>query len=318
MEVKDIKIEELELGDERFRISYFSSLDPFIRSIREIGLVNLPLVTERNGRFVPVCGWKRILACREISFSSLPVLLLQEKDDLKVFRIVVFENLTSRSFSLLEKAEIFHKLAGFGEEEKTLVKFYLPLLNVPATYDYYDLFLKVSSLGMKEKERIQKKSVSLPVIRELVEFVSDEREALYPLFLPLSQNKQKEVLEIVKELSLKSGLSVPWILEDKEFQIVIRSINLTPLHKAERIRQLLRKRRFPQLTSRQEDFASAKRRMAWPEDIQVSPAPFFEEKKMFVRFSFLSKQDYIEKLSVLRELADQKDFEIFFERFPDE
>ena len=194
MKIKEIGIDELELGDERFRISYFFSLDSLIRSIKEVGLVNPPVVTARSGRLLIVAGWKRALACRELSLSPLPVFLLEEADDLKAFRMSFFENLTMRRFSLLEKSEIIRKLFGLGEGEKKIIKTYLPLLAIPPTYDYYTLFMNISSLKPEEKELIHKKNVPLAALQRLVEFTPEDRSPLYPLLLPLGQNKQKDLL----------------------------------------------------------------------------------------------------------------------------
>jgi ParB family chromosome partitioning protein len=318
MKIKDIGIDELELGHERFRISYFFSLDLLIRSIKEIGLVSPPVVTSRNGRLLIVAGWKRALACRELSLSPLPVFLLEEPDDLKAFRMSFLENLTVRRFGLLEKSEIIRKLVGFGESEKKIIKTYLPLLGIPPTYDYYTLFMKISRLNVDEKELIHNKNLPLAVLERLVEFTPEERRALYPLLLPLGQNKQKDVVEVMQELCLSRGLSIKGILGEKEFKTVLQSGNLSSLQKAEKIRQLLKKKRFPLLSARQEAFVSAKKKLAWPKDIKISHTPFYEDKKMFIEFSFLSKKDFLKKTSTLQKAAVSEDFEELFETNEDE
>ena len=318
MKIKEIGIDELELGDERFRISYFFSLDSLIRSIKEVGLVNPPVVTARSGRLLIVAGWKRALACRELSLSRLPVFLLEEADDLKAFRMSFLENLTVRRFSLLEKSEIIRKLFGLGEGEKKIIKTYLPLLAIPPTYDYYTLFMNISSLKPEEKELIHKKNVPLAALQRLVEFTPEDRSPLYPLLLPLGQNKQKDLLEIIQELCLSGGLSVKEILEDGELKTVLLSGNLSPLQKADKVIQLLNKKRFPLLSARQEAFVSAKKKLAWPKDIKISPTPFYEDKKMFIEFSFQSKKNFLKKISALHEAAVSEDFAELFETNEDD
>jgi ParB family chromosome partitioning protein len=318
MKIKDIGIDELEFRDERFRISNYFFPDLLIRSIKEIGLVNPPVVTARNGRLLIVNGWKRVLACRELSLSPLPVFILEEADDLKAFRMSFLENLTVRRFSLLEKSEIIRKLVGFGESEKEIIKTYFPLLAIPPTYDYYTLFLNISHLEPEDKELIHKKNVPLAALERLVEFTPEERRALYPLLLPLGQNKQKDIVEVIQELCLSRGLSIQGILGEKEFKTVLQSGNLSPLQKAEKVSQLLKKKRFPLLSARQEAFVSAKKKLAWPKDIKISPTPFYEDKKMFIEFSFLSKKDFLKKTSALHEAAVSEDFEELFETNEDD
>ena len=121
MKIQQVPLENLYLQDERFRISRFFSFDRLILSIKEIGLVHPPLVTWRDNLLIPVTGWKRILACLELSFSPIPVVCLDEPSDLKVFLKAFYENLAIREYSLLEKAEILKKLKHFGENEKSII-----------------------------------------------------------------------------------------------------------------------------------------------------------------------------------------------------
>jgi len=308
MKIKEIRIDQLDFTDERFRTSYFFSIDRFIRSIEDIGLINPPVVTERNGRLLIVAGWKRMLTCKKMSLSRVPALLLEEDNDLKAFRISILENVTVRNFSLLEKAEIIRRLIDFGESEKTIIKTYFPLLAVPQAHDYLRFFMEVSRLDPEEKGSIHKNNVSLVALQRLVEFARDERKALLPLLFPLGQNKQKELLEVIHELCLKGGLTVGQILEEEEFKTVLQSKHLTPLQISDKIRLLLKKKRFPLLSARQDAFVAAKRKMAWPRDIKISPTPFFEDEKLFVEFSFQSKKEYLDRLDSLRAAASLEEF----------
>jgi len=83
MKKENLSPDEIYLKDERFRISYYFSLQRLMDSLRKIGLINPPLVTVRSGRFILVTGWKRVLACLKLSFPSIPVRVSEEKDDLQ-------------------------------------------------------------------------------------------------------------------------------------------------------------------------------------------------------------------------------------------
>jgi hypothetical protein len=255
-----------------------------------------------------VTGWKRIFVCRELSYSSLPVLLLEEPDDLKAFRVALLENRTVRFFHVLEKAGIVKRLKDLGEEKTRIVKAYLPLLDLPPLDDSFRLLLKISGLGIEEKEKIFETNMSLAVIQKLVGFSDGERKMLYPLILPLGQNKQKELLESLYEISKRDGLPVREILSGERIRTVKADDKLSPLQKADRVRQLLKKRRFPMYSARKEEFNSSRRKIGWPEDIGISPAPYFEEEGISVEFSFDSKEELIKKLKDLHSAAAHKDF----------
>ncbi|MGD2245875.1 MAG: ParB N-terminal domain-containing protein [Candidatus Aminicenantes bacterium] len=318
MRIKRVSIGDIEFGDQRFCVSYFFLTDSLVMSIREVGLIYPPIVTLREKRYIPVSGWKRLLACRKLLLSTIPVFICKEKDDLSVFRLAVFENLATRKIGLIEKAEIVGKLIKFGEPKQKVMRKYLPLLGIPPTYDYFDLYLRISRLNKEEKRRVQKNGLHLRVVEGLVRFPSRERRLLFPMLPFLSQNKQRELLEMVQEISLKNGIAVEDLFSSGEFKTVINSKNLSPVQKAEKVNLLLKKKRFPLISARLEAFESSKNKLAWPDGVRISPTPFFEEKKVHVWFSFKTKKEYLKKLTGLREASDRKFFTAFLESLSDE
>jgi len=280
--------------------------------LQETGLLHPPLIALRNGRFIPVSGWKRILACAELSFSPIPVLITEEMDNLKTFLMAFYENLATREFSLLEKAEILARLKRFGEDEKRIIRHYMPLLDIPATLSYLDTYLAFSQFEPEVKKAIHEKNMSFLSVKPLVGFSCRERERLLPLLLPLGQNKRKELLEDILEVSRKNDTPVQKILLSPEIQTIQDSGTLTPLQKADSTRLLLRKKRYPAYSSRQDSFESLLREIDWPDEIAISPSPFFEEEDFTVRFTFNSEEQLKAGLLKLEELSARRDFSKIF------
>ncbi len=312
MKREQIDLKEIFIKDERYRTSYSFSLKKLKLSLQETSLLHPPLVALRDGRFILVSGWKRVLACAELSLSSIPVLITDEKDDLKTFLMAFYENLATREFTLLEKAEILTRLKRFGEDEKRIIQHYLPLLDIPATLPYLDTYLAFSQFEPEVKKAIHEKNMSFLSVKPLVEFSSQERKQLLPLLLPLGQNKRRELLEDILEVSRKRDTPVQKILLSSEFQTIQESEALTPLQKADSIRLLLRKKRYPELSSMQDSFESLLRKIDWPEEIAISPSPFFEEEDFTVRFTFKSGEQLKAGLLKLEELSARKDFSKIF------
>jgi len=312
MKKERIDLNEIFLKDERYRTSFHFSLEKLKLSLKETGLLHPPLVVFRSERFILVSGWKRILACAELSLSPIPVLITEEKDDLKTFLMAFYENLATREFSLLEKAEILTRLKRFGEDEKRIIRHYLPLLDIPATLLYLDTYLAFSQFEPEVKKAIHEKNMSFSSVKPLVEFSSRERKQLLPLLLPLGQNKRRELLEDILEVSRKSDTAVHKILLSPEIKAVQESETLTPLQKADSIRLLSRKKRYPAFSSLQDSFESLLRKIDWPEEIAISPSPFFEEEDFTVRFTFKSEEQLKAGLLKLEELSARKDFSKIF------
>ena len=312
MKIEQVPLDSLYLQDERFRISRFFSLDRLILSLKEIGLVHPPLVTWRDNLLILVTGWKRILACLELSLSPVPVVCLEEQSDLKVFLKAFHENLAIREYSLLEKGEILKKLKLFGEKEKSIVRHHLPRLGIPPTAYHLDMYLAFSEFLPDIQRTIHDKQMSFAVLELLASFSSQDRERLLPLLLPLGQNKQKELLEDCREISIREELSAVKILESTDIRKILASKKLSDLQKSNKIRHLLRKKRYPHLSSQQERFDTTLKEVDWPRDVSLEPSRFFEEDKMTIRFNFKNGEELKDTLSKLQEASSKKEFAKIF------
>ena len=312
MKKKNLSLKEISLEDERFRISYYFSLEKLILSIRKVGHLNPPLIALRDKHFILVSGWKRVLACIKLCLYSIPVFVLEEDDDLKKFLVAFYENFATREFSLLEKAEILSRLKKFGEDEKSIVKHYLPLLDIPSTLTNLESFLAFSHVEPEVKRVIHQKNMPFSSVKLLVGFTPQERKLLLPLLLPSGQNKLKEILEDLKEISRRNDIAPKKILSSKEILEITGSEKLSPLQKIDRIRVILRKKRYPALSSRKESFDSLLNKLKLPEAVMVKPSPFFEEENFSVNFSFGNSEELKTNLLKLQELALKKEFSAIF------
>jgi len=312
MKKKNLPLKEIFLEDERFRISYYFSLEKLILSIQKVGLLNPPLVALRDKHFILVLGWKRVLACIKLSLSSIPVFVLEEEDDLKTFLAVFYENLATREFSLLEKAEILRMLKKFGEEEKSIVKHYLPLLNIPSALSNLESYLAFSQLEPEVKKAIHQKDIPFSSVKLLVGFTHQERKLLLPLLLPAGQNKLKGILEDLKEISRRNDTNPKKILSSKEILDITGSEKLSPLQKTDKVRLILRKKRYPVLSLREESFDSLLKKLRLPKTVKVKPSQFFEEENFTVNFSFENSEELKANLLKLQELSSKKEFSSIF------
>jgi ParB family chromosome partitioning protein len=317
MKVRKISLDDVDLKDERFRFSYHFDLDRFLLSIKKIGLANPLVVTIRNQRLVLVTGWKRLFACKELSFSPLPVFVLEQDDDLRAFLFSLYENLTHRDFDLLEKAEILQKLNRFIHDERQIVKEYLPLLRIPATLSYLDLYVNISRLEPRWKRVIYDKKMSLPCVSLLMKFDAAERDLLLPLILPVGQNKQRQILEDLIQLSKKEEKSPQDILSSQRFRPTLQSEKLSPPQKAEQMRRLLSKESHPFLSALKESFDASLKKARLSKEVKIESSSFFEDGEFLVSFNLRNEQDFHERLVKLQKLVSDKDFPSLFKRTPD-
>lgn len=312
MKKKLLEIKTINLDDETFRTSYHFSLQKMKHSIEEIGILNPPLATFRDNHLALVSGWKRVLACIELSLSTLPVYIIEEKHELKVFLQAFYENLATREFGLMEKAEILAKLKKFGEQEERIIRHYLPLLDIPQSLSQMDSYAAFTELDASVKKAITEKNMSFSSVRILAEFTSKEQTLILPLLLPMGQNKRKEILQDLQEISKRNDISVEDLLLSDEVEAIRNSEKLTPLQIADKIRLLFRKKRYPAFSAWKDSFDTVLKKMKWPEEIMLSPSPFFEEENFTVTFSFANKEHFKTSILKLEELCDRAEFSDIF------
>jgi len=314
MTYTQIAIRKINLRDERFRTSYHFNLGRLFMSIRKAGLMSPPLVRRHEKRFVLVSGWKRVLACRALDFTSIDVLVTEEKNDLRLFLRALHENMATREISLVEKAEIGRKLLGFGMERKTLLRSYLPLLTLPSTAGHLEVLLALSRAALAVREFVWEKAVPLPIVQSFFRFSPLEQKALLPLLRPLGQNKQKELLDDIWEICRRDNITVRKLLNEAEAPKILASPKLAPQQKAEKIRQILKRKKYPKLSSCEDAFDSIRQRLRWPKDIAVQPSPYFEGEDFSASFQFKNKKEFNDRLAKLQEIGRSKEFCRLFRR----
>jgi hypothetical protein len=312
MNLLEASMDDIDLEDERFRYSFHFDLAKLRLSIKKIGLVSpLAVVSRDKPKYVLVSGWKRALACRQLSITTIPVRIIEEQDDFRVFLLSVYENWAIRNFNILERAEILLKLRGFVGDERKIVKKYFPVLDIPKNLSYLDLYLKIGRLDHTWKKIIFDKKMPLSAIQPLTEFTPEDRELLLPHILPLNLNKLKQFCEDLYELSKKTGDSPKTLLSSPEILSVSQSDNLSSLQKADKIRSILRTLRYPNLSRWKKNFDKSVKKAMLTEDVAFDSASFFEDGEFSVTFSVFDKKAFQDRLSKLQELgADEELFSL--------
>lgn len=308
MKFTAVDIATINLKDERFRISYYFSLENLLHSIKETGLLNPPVLTHRDHQPIVVSGWRRILACQKLSMTSIPVFVTDVREDLGAFKIPVYENLAHREYNPLEKAEILRKLKFFGEDKEGILRHFLPLLQIPPTVRHLSLYLSVSRFDPKLKKVIHEKNIPFSVLQLLVQFKTKERTMLLPFLIPLGQNKQKELLTNLFEIARRDKVPVTEILNSGRVKALLSNEKLSSLQKADKFREFLKEKRNPALAAWIKAFDAVLKELNLSEGTVIIPSPFFEGEDFSLNFSFKNQEEFIQKLLGLKQLSTKKEF----------
>jgi len=315
MRFTQIDPSKIDTKDKRFQISPCFPVDSLIPSIKKTGILNPPVLTKREGKYVVVSGWRRIFACIQLSIPSIPVFVMQETKDLEAFNVPLFGNLTIRDYTQIEKAAVIGKLHGFGESPENIIKKYLPLLKAPPRREIMDVYIKIDQLSESIKETAHKKKWPFGTLELMTEWNEKERQVLFPYVKELSLNKQKELIESLFDISQKRGVSAQRILSSGEFIKVHKDDSLSPVQKAEKIHSLARTERYPSLSTWKNAFKKISQNMDLPEEIAVIPSKFFEDEVISIRLEVKNKKDLEKHIDKLKELSSKKEISLLFYPF---
>jgi ParB family chromosome partitioning protein len=298
LSLRNIKLSEIDTEDKRFIITYNENLTPLIRSIEEIGVINPPIVKE-SSKYIIVTGYKRIKACKEMGIKEIDVLITR-KPDKECFFINFYENLGTRVLNEIEKAESIKRLINFVTTEE-IVKNFLPLMGLSSSVEVLEDYINLLKLEDNIKKGIVKGQISMHNALSLLEFNKEERKRIFNLIVELflSKNKQKEVITYLKEISRREKILVLDILD--EITSILKDSGLMVQEKVEKIRMYLRKRRFPILSAKEQEFEEMKKEI--PSNITIKPFPFFEKRGLKFEFEIKNKEELekiMEKLEKLR------------------
>lgn len=313
MKRKEIRVNQVDFGDERFRISYFFNLQPLLKSIEKIGVINPPVVSLGERHYTIVCGRKRVLALKELGRKKITVFVAEGNTERELLLMNFYENLSTREFSILEKAEIIKKLRDLGEKEVEITRRILPLLKIPSTLGYLDAYLKISRMDPRVKREVYESQMSLKTLQLLVDFDPEDQKLLMPWLLPVGKNKQQEILQSFQEICRRNGRSLSEVFQFPQVKSVLQSDKLSSVQRANRLRDELAKIRFPRLTQYREAFHRVLEEIQWPPDVGICPPPHFEEKGYSVYFSFKNRKEYDQKIERLSKVNREKLSKLFHE-----
>jgi ParB/RepB/Spo0J family partition protein len=314
MEIKKILIEQIDLSDETFSVNFMPDLQRLRASIGEVGMIQPVLLRRTHDRYQIVSGFRRISILRELGRPDILARIIEDEafGDLQLFSTVLHENLTTRDFNAVERAIALEKLIQqFQVDPGVVVKKYLPLFHLESDEKILKTYLSLARMEEKLKQYVLKEEVSRTNIRKLAAYSSEDRLALFALFSPLKlgENRLREMLALLEEISKRDRLPVREIVDRPEIQAILSHKELTASQRTERMKKILMDLRYPRMHALEETFEKKKRDLNLPARVSLFHSPFFEGKALKIEFEFETLDDYRTVLSSLSQLADEKGFQ---------
>jgi ParB family chromosome partitioning protein len=311
--IQMIPLEQIDLLDETFSVNFMPDLQRLRSSIEEIGLIQPVLLREKGDRYQIVCGFRRISVMKELGKSEIESKVFEEKemDEFQFFSLSLHENLTTRGFNAVEKAIALDKLIHrFQIDPAAVIKTFLPFFSLEPNEKILNTYLSLAQMEDEIKTYVLKEEVSRSNIRKLSALTPDDRMAIFSLIsrLKLGENRLREVLTLLEEISRRNQCKEKDIVQRSEIQGIISQKELTPSQKTERIKRVLMDLRYPKLNQMEKEFEKKREDLNLPSNISLHHQPFFEGRELKIQFQFETLEEYQSAVSSLSLLADKKEF----------
>jgi ParB family chromosome partitioning protein len=311
--IQKIPLQQIDLSDETFSVNFMPDLQRLRSSIEERGLIQPVLLREKGDRYQIVCGFRRISVYHELGNPEIEARVFKEKemDDLGLFCVSLHENLTTRGFNTLEKAIALDKLVHYFQIDPiVLIKTFLPLFSLEPHEKILKTYLSLARMENEVKSYILEEEVSRSNIRILSHFNSEDRMALLPLFssLKLGENRLREMLTLLEEISQRDQIRVKDIIHRPEIQAILSQKEFTPSQKTELVKKGLIDFRYPKMRQMEKGFEKKRSNLNLPPHISLHYPPFFEGRGLRMEFQFETMEEYRSILSTLSFLPEKEEF----------
>ena len=315
---KVISISEIDAEDDTCRLSLRTDPDALVDSIRAVGLINPPVLRQRQDlKYQIVCGFRRVTACKALGWHEIKARILKgSPTEIDSLKLSISDNRSHRQLNVVEQAQGIQKLSPHLPSRNRL-EMLSSVLGFPRNQKVFKKIGALSRLPGAIQAGVMDEIVSFEAAVDLCEFSSEDALSFFELFkvLRLSQNKQREVITLVQEIAIREDLQPAEILQSKEIRTILDRAELNRNEKGSKVRSYLKQRRFPTLTKAEKRFSKALKALKLNEHVHMTAPPYFEGGPHTLCMTFKSMKGFDERCKTLDAMAKNPAFKRLLEPF---
>lgn len=291
-ETREIWVHEINASESTclYPMSFAFDLQQLKGSIKEVGIVNPPILRSENDHFRIITGLRRIMASRDLGFEKIWCRILRAEDlaPKDALMIALHENLASRQFNIVEKALILKHLSQHYSAEKICNNF-MKILGLAKRIELYHLYRDIEQkLSVCVKESLARGALQLKTATLLLTINQKDADILVYLGnkLKLNINQFHEFIDIIIDLSHMHEESVQKILLRPEIVEIIDNDKINIPQKAHKLLEVLREIRYPTVAQAQRRMRQRIESLHLPDAVRLTLPSFLEssEYKLEVLF----------------------------------
>jgi ParB family chromosome partitioning protein len=225
-------------------------------------------------------------------------------DKLTCVQLAIAENSLQRPLNLIETSRALVLLSGVYPDPDDL-RLAAGVLGLPDNFSAIHKLRQLSGLAPEIQEGVLSNVLSMAMALELGQMENSSGIGLSTLFgyLKLGLNKQREILTMIQEIAFREYLPVKDVLNAPDLQQIMVHEKWDRSQKAVHLRQYLRRRRYPSITSVESDFDARVRAMDLESGMVLIPPRDFEGTTFSFHLNFNSLGQLQHRLSRLTEVS---------------
>lgn len=296
---QSVPLNSINCEDFRFRITEQEVSTLLCQSIRQLGLINPPVLLENASGFRVVCGFNRLAACRQLKMAEIHCRILDADTPLdRCISFAIADNACQRTLSLIEQARAVALLASCSPDRGDLIG-KANALGLAVNRELVGKLLQVNDMNDLLKTGIAHGSIALPVALQLqsihdASFIKELGTLLTEL--DLSLNRQREMLDWVVSICRRDNIDPLQLLSMGSIQGIRENQKIDRKEKGRQIREKLRKIRFPAISSHEQRLAEIVARLRLSSGTHLIAPQHFESPIFSLKFDFRNRQELSDKL----------------------
>ncbi len=314
---KSIDLSTIDLDDDLYRISGASGIDAIAESIRNIGLVNFPILQEKTpGIYRIVCGFKRIFACRRLSVPSTRCRVIDGPcSHIDCLKLSITDNAMASRPGIIEEARAVTKLRSLclPEEDLPSIARTLGMSVNMALVEKYEVLCR---LPENLRQLLEDDIISMKIAIDLSGLDHETALAIAGLFVSLrpTASHQKELIAGLRAISAMRDIPVSHLLDTPLLAGITTNDNLDRKQKIQWLRAEIRRMRYPHMTRFESSFYRNLKKMRLPDGVTLHAPRDFESPVHTFAIDFKDTAELRRKAALLKELCESKELTSILKR----
>jgi hypothetical protein len=307
-EYQVVPLDRIDIGDLRYKITTGGASEPLVASIKRAGILTPPVLIPKKGDILTiVSGFRRIEALLRLGAKETVARVLEGKTEHeRCIEIAIVDNSAQRKMNPVEQGRVVQLLASLYAHTETLCQVACDL-GVPLNPTIARKLRVVAQMKSYLQMALVDGYVALPVALQLAgmeDQSSAERIALLMSAMGLGLNRQRELLEWLKAISIREEIPLRTLLDDKKIKRVMENPDLDRKQKSHQLRHYFRQKRYPEMVKREAQFQKMVKSLHLGNGIQLKPPAYFEGLSYTLKIEFKDRSELVSRYQRLEKMMD--------------